>query len=44
MAVDGGIRIPGITDGFLGAEPDIGAIEAGGVLFPFGPSWSLPIR
>jgi hypothetical protein len=29
-AVDAGIEIPGITDGFLQAAPDIGAYEAGG--------------
>lgn len=28
-AVDGGTLIPGITDGFMGAAPDIGAYESG---------------
>lgn len=40
-AIDGGMILPGITDGYLGAAPDIGAIEKGGTLFKYGTSWSL---
>lgn len=35
-AIDGGIVIPGITDGFNGAAPDIGAYEHGGVFWKAG--------
>lgn len=31
--IDAGIAMPGITDHFLGAAPDIGAYEAGGVFW-----------
>jgi hypothetical protein len=39
-AVDGGIAIPGITDGFAGAAPDIGAYERGGDYWVPGADWT----
>lgn len=38
-AIDGGIKLPGITDGYLGTAPDAGAIEKGGSMFAYGASW-----
>ncbi|MBT4819704.1 MAG: right-handed parallel beta-helix repeat-containing protein, partial [Lentisphaerae bacterium] len=38
-AVDAGVVIPGITDGFTGAAPDLGAYERGGVLWRPGADW-----
>ncbi len=35
-AIDGGIVIPGITDGYTGDAPDIGAYESGGVFWKAG--------
>jgi hypothetical protein len=35
--VDAGAVLPGITDGFAGARPDIGAYEAGAPLPRYGP-------
>ena len=35
-AVDSGIIIPGITDGFIGEKPDIGAYESGGIFWKAG--------
>lgn len=32
--IDKGVAVPGITDGFVGAAPDIGAFEQGGSEFP----------
>ena len=40
-AIDAGCVIEGITDGYLGDAPDIGAIEKGGKLFEYGATWSL---
>lgn len=40
-AIDGGIVLEGITKGYLGSAPDIGAIEAGGEVFSYGASWAL---
>ncbi len=37
VVVDAGLRLPGINDGFLGKEPDIGAYEAGQPLPIYGP-------
>lgn len=34
--IDAGTEIPGITDGFLGDAPDIGALERGGEVFSYG--------
>lgn len=36
-AVDAGIAIPGINDGFAGAAPDLGAYERGAALPVYGP-------
>jgi len=36
-AVDAGIALPTITDGFTGRAPDLGAFEMGRPAFPFGP-------
>ena len=40
-AVDRGIALPNITDGFSGRAPDLGAIEAGQAPVIYGPR---PIR
>jgi len=40
-AIDGGREISGITDGFVGAAPDIGAYERGGWVWTPGPDWKL---
>jgi hypothetical protein len=36
-AIDAGIAIPGISDGFAGAAPDLGAYEMGQALPAYGP-------
>jgi hypothetical protein len=36
-AVDAGVVLPSITDGFTGRGPDLGAMELGGPGFHFGP-------
>lgn len=36
-AIDAGVRIPGINDGFLGGAPDLGAYEVGDSLPHYGP-------
>jgi hypothetical protein len=36
-AVDAGVRIPGLNDGFQGARPDLGAYELGDPLPHYGP-------
>ena len=36
-AVDAGIPIPGVTDGFSGRAPDLGAYEIGAPLPHYGP-------
>jgi len=38
-AIDAGVVVPGITDGFSGAAPDIGAYERGGTLWRPGADW-----
>ena len=38
-AVDAGVVVPGITDGFVGAAPDLGAYERGGALWRPGADW-----
>ena len=38
-AIDAGVVIPGITDGFSGAAPDLGAYERGGPLWRPGADW-----
>ena len=41
-AVDKGVEIPGITDGFSGAAPDAGALELGEPMFAFGHDFANP--
>ena len=41
-AVDRGVVLPGITDGFSGQAPDLGALEAGQPLPIYGPRPALP--
>jgi hypothetical protein len=41
-AVDGGVAIPGITDGFRGNAPDLGAYESGGTRWVAGADWADP--
>jgi hypothetical protein len=36
-AVDAGLALPNLTDGFTGKGPDLGAMEAGERLRPYGP-------
>jgi hypothetical protein len=36
-AVDAGVAIPNITDGYTGKAPDLGASEVGSALPPYGP-------
>ena len=36
-AVDAGVVIPNITDGFTGKAPDLGAYELGALLPQYGP-------
>ena len=36
-AVDRGLAIPNVTDGFSGAAPDLGALEVGAVAPVYGP-------
>jgi hypothetical protein len=39
-AIDAGMIIAGYTDGYLGAAPDVGAIEYGAQPFSYGCSWN----
>lgn len=39
-AIDAGVHVPGITDGFTGRAPDIGACEAGGEVWNAGATWA----
>lgn len=41
-AIDAGVAIPGITDGFQGAAPDLGAYESGGPRWTAGADWQDP--
>jgi hypothetical protein len=36
-AIDAGVELPSITDGFTGKAPDIGAFETGRPLLQYGP-------
>jgi hypothetical protein len=36
-AIDAGVILPNINDGFVGAAPDLGAYERGQALLPYGP-------
>ncbi len=38
-AVDAGVVLPTINDGFVGKAPDLGALEAGGKEPHYGPRW-----
>jgi hypothetical protein len=38
-AVDAGVLIPTVNDGFLGRAPDLGALEAGKPEPRYGPRW-----
>ena len=38
-AVDAGIAIPGVNDGFIGKAPDLGAHEVGAQPLRYGPRW-----
>ena len=38
-AVDAGVAIPTVNDGFTGRAPDLGAIEAGKPAPRYGPRW-----
>ena len=38
-AVDAGVVIPTVNDGFLGRAPDLGAIEVGKPATKYGPRW-----
>lgn len=40
--IDAGVDIPGITDGFIGSAPDLGAYEYGGDHWKPGITWELP--
>ena len=37
--VDAGVQIPGITDGFVGVAPDLGAYERGAAYWQAGADW-----
>ncbi len=41
-AIDAGIPVPGVTDGFQGAAPDLGAYEFRGPRWKPGADWSDP--
>jgi hypothetical protein len=38
-AVDAGVRIPTVNDGFTGRAPDLGALEVGKPVPTYGPRW-----
>ena len=38
-AVDAGVAIPTVNDGFVGRAPDLGAIEVGKQSTKYGPRW-----
>jgi hypothetical protein len=40
VAIDAAERLPTINDGFLGAGPDLGALEAGQPVPHYGPRWN----
>ncbi|MCA9610362.1 MAG: DUF4215 domain-containing protein [Myxococcales bacterium] len=42
-AVDTGVPIPNVDDGFAGAAPDLGAYEAGSALPTYGPRMGGPV-
>ncbi len=38
-AVDAGVALPTVNDGFVGRAPDLGALEAGAPELKYGPRW-----
>ncbi len=38
-AVDAGVPIPNVNDGFAGRAPDLGALELGAPAPKYGPRW-----
>jgi hypothetical protein len=38
-AVDAGVAIPTVNDGWVGRAPDLGALEVGGPEVKYGPTW-----
>jgi len=42
LAIDAGIEIAGITEGFRGRAPDLGAYEFGGPRWTAGADWTAP--
>ncbi|MCC7174082.1 MAG: hypothetical protein IT159_02715 [Bryobacterales bacterium] len=38
-AIDAGVVLPGVNDGFTGAAPDLGALELGAPEPHYGPGW-----
>jgi hypothetical protein len=43
-AVDAGVKIPNVNDGFAGRAPDLGAYERGQPLPVYGPRGSTDTR
>lgn len=41
--IDAGVEVTGITDGFIGSAPDLGAYEYGGEHWLAGITWELPV-
>jgi len=37
MAIDAGVRLPGVNDDFMGRAPDLGALESGAAVPHYGP-------
>jgi hypothetical protein len=40
-AVDRGVRLPTVNDGFAGKAPDLGALESGGTMPVYGPRFGM---
>lgn len=43
-AIDKGVVVPNVNDGYAGAAPDLGAYEAGGALPHYGPRTESPVN
>ena len=43
-AVDAGVELPGVTDGFTGRAPDLGAYEVGAPPVHYGPRTAIGTR
>ena len=41
-AIDAGVQLPGLNDGFTGKAPDLGALELGEELPHYGPRLETP--